>query len=80
GVSDFSGALSGWGALACLWGGLAGSRPGGRGTFLCFAKEKYPKERRAGCAVPSLRYGHTALLGLDGVARKLAFGSDKRAP
>ena len=24
----------------------AGSRPGGRGTFLCFAKEKYPKERR----------------------------------
>ncbi len=27
--------------------GHAGSRPGGRGTFLCFAKEKYPKERRA---------------------------------
>ncbi len=24
----------------------AGSRPGGRDTFLCFAKEKYPKERR----------------------------------
>ena len=24
----------------------AGSRPGGRGTFLCFAKEKDPKERR----------------------------------
>ena len=24
----------------------AGNRPGGRGTFLCFAKEKYPKERR----------------------------------
>ena len=24
----------------------AGTRPGGRGTFLCFAKEKYPKERR----------------------------------
>ena len=24
----------------------AGSRPGGRGTFLCFAKETYPKERR----------------------------------
>ena len=24
----------------------AGSRPGGRGTFLCFAKEKCPKERR----------------------------------
>ena len=27
-------------------GAEAGSRPGGRGTFLCFAKEKYPKERR----------------------------------
>ncbi len=24
----------------------AGSRPGGRGTFLCLVKEKYPKERR----------------------------------
>ena len=24
----------------------AGTRPGGRGTFLCFAKETYPKERR----------------------------------
>jgi hypothetical protein len=23
-----------------------GFRPAGRGTFLCFAKEKYPKERR----------------------------------
>mgnify|MGYP005990603717 CR=1 FL=1 len=31
----------------------AGSRPGGRGTFLCFAKEKYPKERRPYCACPS---------------------------
>ena len=30
----------------------AGSRPGGRGTFLCFAKEKYPKERRPCCACP----------------------------
>ena len=28
-------------------GGLAGSRPGGRGTFFCFAKRKYPKKRRA---------------------------------
>ena len=33
----------------------AGSRPGGRGTFLCFAKEKYPKERRPCCLRP-LRY------------------------
>ena len=31
----------------------AGSRPGGRGTFLCFAKEKYPKERRPCCLRPS---------------------------
>ena len=30
----------------------AGSRPGGRGTFLCFAKEKYPKERRPSCLRP----------------------------
>jgi hypothetical protein len=30
----------------------AGSRPGGRGTFLCFAKEKYPKERRPHCLRP----------------------------
>ena len=30
----------------------AGSRPGGRGTFLCFAKEKYPKERRPNCLRP----------------------------
>ena len=30
----------------------AGSRPGGRGTFLCFAKEKYPKERRPYCLRP----------------------------
>ena len=30
----------------------AGSRPGGRGTFLCFAKETYPKERRPCCLRP----------------------------
>jgi hypothetical protein len=44
-------------------------------VFLCLAKE-----RRAGCAVPSLRCGHTALLGPGGGARKLAFGSNMRAP
>ena len=44
---------------------VAGSRPGGRGTFLCFAKEKYPKERRAGFVGP-LR-GHAALLSFGGV-------------
>ncbi len=31
---------------------LAGSRPGGRGTFLCVAKEKYPEERRPDCPGP----------------------------
>ena len=30
----------------------ARSRPGGRGTFLCLAKEKYPKERRPDCLRP----------------------------
>jgi hypothetical protein len=55
----------------------AGSRPGGRGTFLCFAKEKYPKERRARFVGP-LR-GHTALLGLSGV-RANSLRSNMRAP
>ena len=44
-------------ALCCLWcvpllRAEAGSRPGGRGTFLCFAKETYPKERRPCCLRP----------------------------
>ncbi len=60
--------------MACL---LAGSRPGRRGTFLCFAKEKYPKERRAGFVDP-LR-GHAALLGLSGV-RANSLRSNMRAP
>ena len=42
-VRDRRCALSG----ACLVSGRRpGVRPGGRGTFLCLAKEKYPKERR----------------------------------
>ena len=32
--------------LLFVEGRRPGVRPGGRGTFLCFAKEKYPKERR----------------------------------
>ena len=42
----------------------AGSRPGGRGTFLCFAKETYPKERRPCCLRP-LRFaaGQPGVLG-----------------
>jgi len=58
----------------------AGSRPGGRGTFLCFAKAKYPKERRAGFVVPALRYGHAALLGPGGVRTNSASASDMCAP
>jgi|GEM_PF-2286350 len=42
----------------------AGSRPGGRGTFLCFAKAKYPKERRAEVRAPA---GYLALLAAVGV-------------
>ena len=37
---------------------LAGSRPGGRGTFFCVAKRKYPKKRRpykAPCGCPQER-------------------------
>ena len=58
-VYQASGAIfiSNWGQIpikswlvACLL--LAGSRPGRRGTFLCFAKEKYPKERRPCCPCP----------------------------
>ncbi len=41
-----------FGSMPWLGAG-AGSRPGGRGTFLCFAKEKYPKERRPCCLRPS---------------------------
>jgi hypothetical protein len=33
-------------AMTCL---LVGSRTHGRDTFLCAAKEKYPKERPPGC-------------------------------
>ncbi|SFD92416.1 hypothetical protein SAMN04489710_10917 [Paracidovorax konjaci] len=44
----------------------AGSRPGGRGPFLCFAKEKAPKERRP-CWLrppsPEGRRGQPAVLG-----------------
>ena len=54
--------------------GLAGSRPGGRGTFFCFAKRKYPKKRRAGCVVPALRAGHAALLGQRGKRRNSPCG------
>jgi len=43
--------------------------PGRRGTFLCFAKEKYPKERRPHCLRP-LRFapGQPAVLRFGGVS------------
>ena len=41
-----------WSWCAPLLRAEAGSRPGGRGTFLCFAKETYPKERRPCCLRP----------------------------
>ena len=45
----------------------AGSRPGGRGTFLCFAKEKYPKERRPPVCDPfAVRRGKPASCRLRG--------------
>ncbi len=57
----------------------AGSRPGGRGTFFCLAKRKYPKKRRAGLVGPALRSGHAALLGLSGV-RANSLRSNMRDP
>ena len=48
-------------------GAEAGSRPGGRGTFLCFAKEKYPKERRPPVCDPfAVRRGKAASCRLRG--------------
>ena len=56
------------GPLAWFGGGGRES-PGRRGTFLCFAKEKYPKERRPHCLRP-LRFapGQPAVLGFGGVS------------
>ncbi|TCP16389.1 hypothetical protein EV674_1184 [Simplicispira metamorpha] len=48
-------------ALCSLLRAGAGTRPGGRGTFLCFAKEKYPKEKRPHDCDPSAqRWGTPA--------------------
>ena len=56
-------------SFLCGWPGLG---PAAEVLVLCFAKEKYPKERRAEIVVPSLRYGHLALLGFFGGMCKLA--------
>ena len=59
-----------------LRGAGAGSRPGGRGTFLCLAKEKYPKERRADVRAAS-RF--PALLAPGGVSLN-SLRSDNASP
>ena len=43
-----------------------GLAPAGEALVLCFAKEKYPKERRPAVWVPSLRFGHLAVLAENG--------------
>ena len=56
----------------------AGSRPGGRGTFLCFAKEKYPKERRPPVCDPfAVRRGNLRRGGC-GVRRGTRFAAAQR--
>ena len=51
----------------------AGSRPGGRGTFLCVAKETYPKERRPRCPCPPRRWrGGSLRCSVLGCAAELA--------
>ena len=56
----------------------AGSRPGGRGTFLCFAKEKYPKERRPPVCDPfAVRRGNLRRGG-SGVRRGTRFAAAQR--
>jgi len=59
----------------------AGSRPGGRGTFLCFAKEKYPKERRPNCLRPlrgNLRRGVCGVRRGTRYALRAALGQPRR--
>ena len=64
--------LPGWAEYASKCSRPAGSRPGGRHTFSCFAKRKYAKRRRAGFVGP-LR-GHAALLGSSGKLRNSPCG------
>jgi len=54
----------------------AGSRPGGRGTFLCFAKETYPKERRPTVCGP---FGATCGGAVVGCAVELALRCARRS-
>ena len=62
-----------WSWCAPLLRAEAGSRPGGRGTFLCFAKETYPKERRPCCLRPlRVATGQTCSGAFAGCAVELA--------
>ena len=67
-------------ALPCvLHKAGAGSRPGGRGTFLCFAKEKCPKERRPCCPCPlRCASGQPAMLAR-GACRETRFALFERS-
>ena len=65
---------AGWGC--CVRG--PGVRPGGRVPFLCFAKEKAPKERRPRCGGPAAP-DCSALLASGGV-RANSLRSDMRGP
>ncbi len=48
--------------------------------FLLLRQEKVSKEKATLFFVPSLRYGHLAVLGQSGVSLELACGSDNREP
>ena len=64
---------------AACWLLLAGSRPGRRGTFLCFAtgspaEAKYPKERRPSASVPAASPPGNLWCSVMGCAAELAAG------
>ena len=65
--------------IAVRYAGRPGLAPAGEALVLCFAKEKYPKERRPAVWVPSLRFGHLAVLEPVGVTCKLAALKQARA-
>ena len=65
--------------IAVRYAGRPGLAPAGEALVLCFAKEKYPKERRPAVWVPPLRCGHLAVLKPVGVTCKLAALKQARA-
>jgi hypothetical protein len=48
--------------------------------FILLRQNKVTKQKATLFFVPSLRYGHLAVLGQSGVSRKLACGSNTRDP